>query len=444
MALKTGEPLSSAAQKLMQLEDKYSVGGFAPTPGFLVSGKGSTLMDVDGKEIIDFVTMFSATNIGHGHLKLIEAVVDCMRNATLINMSTYFAGWLELAKELCERFGYDKVTAMVSGAEAADTACKIARKWGITHRKIPAEEVIVLGTSDNYHGLTSGIWPIMNPGNQAGYDAFNKNLTDRHPRTGELLRYGYVEDFDAVFSEFHGRIAGVIMECIHGKLPTFQEEIDFAIGVRQLCKRYNILFISNEIRMGSGKTGKFLCSDWLGLENKPDMITLGKSITGGAFPASYVLGYNEAMSLVGSFQTGGTFTMAPAAVAATMAALKIYDEEKLTEKALIIEDKWKKATSQWNYPWVKYVTSRGADMSIAMEPKYGTVTPRRIARLAWQKGLFIYPTKAAIRVHIALTITDEELEKGLKILTTVMDEIESYGDIPGSTHPSDDDKHGGY
>ncbi|KAI8224412.1 hypothetical protein K4K54_005312 [Colletotrichum sp. SAR 10_86] len=135
MAMKTGEPLSSAAQKLMQLEDKYSVGGFAPTPRFLMSGKGSTLMDVDGEEITEFATMFSATNIGHVHPRLIEAVVDCMRE--------------------------------VSGPEAADTASKIARKWGITHKKIPAEEVIVLGTSDNYDDLTWGIWPIMKPGNEA-------------------------------------------------------------------------------------------------------------------------------------------------------------------------------------------------------------------------------------------------------------------------------------
>lgn len=136
--------------------------------------------------------------------------------------------------------------------------------------------------------------------------------------------------------------------------------------------------------------------------------------------------------------------MAPAANAATLAALRIYDEEKLADRALAIEAKWQGVTAKWNYPWIKYVTSRGADMSIATERKYGTVTPRRIARLAWQKGLFIYPTKAALRVHMALTITDEELEKGLKILTSVMDEIENYGDIPGSTHPADDDPNGGY
>ncbi|KAI8252323.1 hypothetical protein K4K58_007955 [Colletotrichum sp. SAR11_239] len=141
--------------------------------------------------------------------------------------------------------------------------------------------------------------------------------------------------------------------------------------------------------MGSGKTGKFLYSVWLGLKNTPDMVTLGKSVTGGAFLASNVLGYDEA-------------------VAATLAALKIYDEEKLTEKALIVEDKWKKTTSKRDYPWVKDVTSRGADMSTQ-----------------WSRRPFIYPAKAAIRVHIAWNITDEELEKGLEILTNVMDEIES-------------------
>lgn len=227
-------------------------------------------------------------------------------------------------------------------------------------------------------------------------------------------------------------------------IRTFQEEIDFAVGVQKLCKKYNVLFISDEIRMGSAKTGKFLCSDWMGPEHKPDIITLGKSITGGIYPASYVLGNDDAMSLVESFHTGGTFTMAPAAVAATFAALKIYDEEKLAEKALVIEEKWKKETSSWNYPWIKYITSRGADMSISMEQRLGTVTPRRIARLAWQKGLFIYPTKSALRVHLALTITDEELEKGFRILRETMVEIESYGEIPGSIHPSDEDKYDAY
>lgn len=189
--------------------------------------------------------------------------------------------------------------------------------------------------------------------------------------------------------------------------------------------------------MGSAKTGKFLCSDWMGPENKPDMVTMGKSITAGAYPASYILGNDEVMTLIKPYESGSTFGMAAAANAATLAALRVYDEEKLLERATAIGDKWAKITSSWKYPYLKYFTNRGADACIYIKPECGTVTGRRICRLAFQRGLFIYPHGERIRVGMALTITDEELDKGMRILKSVLDDIESYGEMPGSIHEAE-------
>ncbi|KAK7422168.1 hypothetical protein QQZ08_009636 [Neonectria magnoliae] len=354
-------------------------------------------------------------------------------------MSTHAAEWPLVAKALCTRLGFDKVTPMCTGAEAADTACKIARKWGITYKGIPPEDVLVLGTSENYHGLTAGIWPIMEPFDQHGalLSHLARNITNVHPGTGKVLRYLHVEDFEAVLSEYHGRVAAVIMECFHGVAPAFEEELEFAKGVRQLCKKYNVLFISDEVRQGAGKTGKFLSSEWMGPENKPDMVTMGKSISGGAYPASFVLGSNEVMTLVKPYQSASSFAMAPQANAAVLATLSVIDEENLIERALMVQAKWKEETSTWKHPFVKYITSRGGDMNIILDQSYKGVTARRVARLAYQKGALMYSQMDRVRLGVALTITDEELEKGMAILKETLDEICSYADIPGSIHKAD-------
>ncbi|KAH8743155.1 pyridoxal phosphate-dependent transferase [Diaporthe sp. PMI_573] len=376
MATKTGEPLSASVQALMDLEERYAAGTFGSTPGFIVSGK-----------------------------------------ITLTNFATHSAEWPKVAKTLCDKFGYDKVSPMVTGAEAADAACKFARKWAIKTKGVAPEDALVLGCSDNYHGVTAGIWSIMEPYAQRDYGVVSKNLTNLNPRTGRVLRYGHVEDFEEVLEEFHGRVAGIIMECIHGHLPSFEEEIQFAISVRQLCKKYNVLFIADE--------------------NKPDMVTMGKSITAGAYPASYILGNNEVMTLINPYESGSTFGMAAAANAATLAALRVYDEEKLLDRATAIGDKWAKITSSWKHPFIKHITNRGADACIYIKPECGSVTGRRICRLAFQRGVFIYPHGERIRVGMALTITDEEFDKGMRILKSVLDDIESYGEMPGSIHEAE-------
>lgn len=175
----------------------------------------------------------------------------------------------------------------------------------------------------------------------------------------------------------------------------------------------------------------------MGPENKPDMVTMGKSISGGAYPASFVLGSNEVMTLVKPYQSASTFAMAPQANAAVLATLRAYDEENLVERALHIQTKWKETTSSWKIPFVKYYTSRGGDMNIVVDESFKGVTARRIARLGYQKGALMYSQPGRIRLGVALTITDEEMDKGLAILKEALDEIQSYAGIPGSSHKAE-------
>ncbi|KAF5011953.1 hypothetical protein FDECE_1959 [Fusarium decemcellulare] len=166
-------------------------------------------------------------------------------------------------------------------------------------------------------------------------------------------------------------------------LSTMDRELGFAIGVRELCRKYNVLFISDDVRQGAGKTGKFLSSDWMGPKNRLDMATLGKSISGGAYPASYVLGTDEVMSLVQPYQSASTFAMAPQANAAVLATLGIMDEEKLVERALYVQAKWRETTSSWKYPFAKSIISLGGDMNVFIDESYEGVSASRISRLAY-------------------------------------------------------------
>ncbi|KAI6752524.1 hypothetical protein HG530_013893 [Fusarium avenaceum] len=422
-------------RELFRLTQQYSVGGVNPLPLYFRSGKGSYLTDSEGNELIDFICGFSASNAGQCHPRIVEAQVTTAQKITLANIAGMSASWPPLAKRLCEKFGYDKVTAMTSGAEAADTACKLARGWGIVTKKIKAADVLVLGTSDNYHGTTSGVWPLMEP--EAGWEAygtFSTNLTNINPNTGKVLRYLHAEDYEEIFGQMHERIAGVIMEPLHGTSRSMQEEIDFCIKVRKLCTKYNILYIADEVRMGSCKTGKTLSSDWLGPENKPDMIAIGKSISSGAYPASFVLGPDEVMENVKPYQSLSTFSMSSMACAVVQVSLDLWDDLNFEQRAREIHDMWVKETSEWKFPHLSYVSAFGADFNIFLDETYAdreeNITPRRFTLLCASKGLLVYPAPGGrVRMGASLTITNTDLIKGMKIIREALEELPLYGEI---------------
>ncbi|KAF7557738.1 hypothetical protein G7Z17_g474 [Cylindrodendrum hubeiense] len=430
--------LPESARALDKLNRQFSVGGINSLPVYFGSGQGSRLIDSDGRELIDFISGFSASNLGQRHPRILEAQLNTANRITIANIAGQAEGWPVLAKTLCEKFGYDKVVAMTTGSEATDTACKLARGWGVSVKKINPRDVLVLGTSENYHGTISGVWPLMEP--EAGWEefaTFSKNMTNINPKTGKVLRYLHPEDYAEVFEQMHERIAAVIMEPLHGLARSMEEEINFCIEVRKLCKKYNILFIADEVRMGSCKTGRFLSSDWMGPENKPDMVTLGKSISGGAFPASFVLGPDEVMTKMKPYHSVSTFSMSSMAVAAVQAALKVYEEDNLQQRARDIHAKWAAETSTWNFPYLRYAPGFGADLNLLLDEEYQNrpenISPRRLSLLCVSKGLLVFPgANGRVRLGVALTISDEDLFQGFKILKEALDELPLYGDIEGS------------
>jgi ornithine--oxo-acid transaminase len=177
---------------------------------------------------------------------------------------------------MCQRFGYDKIAATTSGTEAADAACKIARKWGIKIKGIPPEECLVLGVGQSYHGLVSSVWPLMDPTpGRAEYGLPTTTCMNVNPTTGASLDYLNLEAMRQCLEDHHHRIAAVIMEPLHGSSRETKQEVNYARGVYDLCKKFNILFIADEVRQGAGKTGKFCSHEHLGTDCKPDIVTMG-------------------------------------------------------------------------------------------------------------------------------------------------------------------------
>lgn len=206
--------------------------------------------------------------------------------------------------------------------------------------------------------------------------------------------------------------------------------MSFATGVRKLCTKYNILFIADEIRMGTGKTGKFLCSDWMWSEKKPDMVTMGKSISGGAYPASYILGTKEVMDLIGHYQSVATYGQTPMGIAVTRATLKIIDDEDLLRRAAWIGTVWQEETAGWKFPWVNYVTNRGADFNIMLKPvEDPNINGMRFGMICYSKGLLVAPDGNRIRLGVALNIPEEDLRLGISILKESLEELPKYGHI---------------
>ncbi|EXJ80899.1 hypothetical protein A1O3_07187 [Capronia epimyces CBS 606.96] len=423
-----GLELSSRTQKLLQLERQYVAGGFEPVPAFFVKGKGSKLWDVDGKEYIDFIAMFSAVNQGHAHPYIAQKVIEQMEMLPLANLCGHNSLYGPFAEMMCNRFGYDKLISVTSGTEAADTACKVARKWGIQSKGIPAERCLILGVGSSYHGLGSAVWGLMDPSaHRREYGLDNALLMNVNPSTGESLAYLDLPAMERCLVEHSDRVAAVILECFHGATRTVQEEATYARGVYDLCRKHNVLFIADEVRQGAGKTGKFLSYQYLGEDCKPDIVTMGKSITGGFYPQAFVLGTAAVMSMVGTFQMATTFGHTPLALAAARASIEVIDNEGLMDRAVAIGQRWKAIVAGWQHPEIDYVASMGADSNLFFRNLRGP----RVAALCMHKGLFTHPSPRGLRISFAMTMTDDELDRGAAIIKETLDEIHTYKDIPG-------------
>lgn len=418
-----------SSKETVELEEKYSAHNYHPLPVVFHKASGAHVWDPEGKEYLDFLSAYSAVNQGHCHPKIIKALVDQASLLTLSSRAFSNDVFALFAKYVTEFFGYETVLPMNTGAEAVETGLKLARRWGYEVKKIPENEAIVLGAQGNFHGRTFGAISLSTDeeDSRKNFGPFLTNTTAKHPSKGQAIRYGHIEDLEEAFKSHGDKIAAVILEPIQGEAGIVVPPKGYLLQVQELCKKYNSLFICDEIQTGIGRTGKLLCFEHSeGV--KPDVVLLGKAISGGVVPVSCVLSSREIMSCFTAGSHGSTYGGNPLSSRVAIAALEVIKEEKLVERAAelgqVLKDELETLKTESN-GMISEVRGVGLLTAIVIDSKKAN------GRTAWdlcllmkEKGVLAKPTHDhIIRLAPPLVISKEDLLKGVQAMREALKEL---------------------
>ena len=312
------------ASALMEMEDTYGAHNYHPLPVVLSRGEGVHVWDVDGKRYYDFLSAYSAVNQGHCHPKIIQALTEQVQKLTLTSRAFYNDKLGVYEKYITEYFGFEKVLPMNTGAEAVETALKLCRKWAYQKKQIPENNAQIVVCAENFHGRTTTIVSFsVDPDASTDYGPFTPGFI--------IIPYNDADALGKVLAE-NPNIAGFLVEPIQGEAGAKVPDDGYLRKSYELCNKHNVLFIADEIQTGIARTGKLLACDYE--EVKPDILILGKALSGGVYPVSAVLSSHEIMDVIRPGQHGSTFGGNPVAAAAAVAALEVVKDEKLAENAL--------------------------------------------------------------------------------------------------------------
>jgi len=389
----------------MELEDKYGAHNYHPLSVVLAEGKGARVWDVEGKEYFDFLSAYSAINQGHCHPKIIKALTDQAQKLTLTSRAFYNDSLGVYEKYVTEYFGYDKILPMNSGAEGDETALKLCRKWAYTKKGIPENQAKIIVCADNFHGRTITIISMS-----TDPDARN----DFGPYTPGFITIPY-NNIPALEKALEDpNVAGFLVEPIQGEAGVMVPDEGYLKKAYDLCKANNVLFIADEVQTGIARTGKLLACDHEGV--RPDVLILGKALSGGVYPISAVLADDEIMLTIKPGEHGSTFGGNPIAARVAIAALEVVKEEKLADRAeklgRLFRDEIKKIPSDM----IKAVRGKGLLNAVVISPKGGKTAWDVCVKMA-ENGLLAKPTHDhIIRFAPPLVITEEELMDALEII----------------------------
>jgi len=392
------EKLSS--QQLMEMEDRYGAHNYHPLPVVFAKGKGVKVWDVEGNEYYDFLSAYSAVNQGHCHPKIIEALVKQAQELTLSSRAFYNNQLGPFEKFITEFFGYDKVLPMNTGAEADETALKLARRWGVVKKGIPNDEVMIVCCEGNFHGRTITIITMSNdPDSYANYG----------PLTPGFIRIPYndVKVLEEVLEKHGKKIAGFLLEPIQGEAGVFVPDEGYLKKTYDLCKKHNVLFMADEVQTGIARTGKMLACDHEGV--RPDILILGKAVSGGVFPVSVVLADNDIMLNIKPGEHGSTFGGNPVACKVAEAALRVIKDEKLEEKSEYLGKIFREEMRKIQSPMIELVRGKGLLNAVIIKPTNGK-TAWDVCLKMKEVGVLAKPTHGhIIRFAPPLVITEAEL-----------------------------------
>ena len=406
----------TASQKAIDLENKYGAHNYHPLPVVLNRGEGVHVWDVDGKKYYDFLSAYSAVNQGHCHPKIVDAMTEQAKTLTLTSRAFYNDMLGKYEKFACEFFNFDKLLPMNTGAEAVETALKICRKWAYEKKGIEENEAEIVVCSGNFHGRTTTIISFSND------PVARKNFG---PYTDGFIKieYNNLEQLQQHL-ESNKNIAGFLVEPIQGEAGVYVPSEGYLSMAKALCEKHNVLFIADEVQTGIARTGKLLAVDH---ENvKPDLLILGKALSGGAYPVSAVLANNNIMSVIKPGTHGSTFGGNPVAAAVAIAALSVVRDEKLAENAERLGNIFRSELNKYieTSNIAKLVRGKGLLNAIVINDSEESDTAWNICLKLRDNGLLAKPTHGnIIRFAPPLVMDEEQL---LDCVSIIIDTLKGF------------------
>lgn len=404
--METMEKLSS--QQLMQLEDQYGAHNYHPLPVVLAKGDGVYVWDVEGKRYYDFLSAYSAVNQGHCHPKIVDAMVEQAKTLALTSRAFYNDSLGVYEQFITRYFGFDKVLPMNTGAEAVETAIKLARKWGYEKRNIAENEAKIIVCEGNFHGRTTTI---------ISFSSDPDASTHFGPYTPGFIRIPYDDTTALEAALKQPGVVGFLVEPIQGEAGVYVPQQGYLAKAKQLCEANNVLFIADEVQTGIARTGKLLAVDH---ENvKPDILILGKALSGGMYPVSAVLANDEIMMVIQPGQHGSTFGGNPIAAKVAIAALNVITDEHLAENAERLGELFRKEMNRiiGNTSLIKSVRGKGLLNAIIVNDSPESKTAWNLCVLMKENGLLAKPTHGnIIRFAPPLVMNEEQLMDCVSII----------------------------
>jgi len=403
-------------EQAIAYENKYGAHNYHPLPVVLSKGKGIYVWDVDNKKYFDFLSAYSAINQGHGHPKIVQALTEQAERLALTSRAFYNDKLGLYEKFATEYFGYDKLLPMNTGAEAVETAIKLARKWAYEKKGIPENQANIIVAKGNFHGRTTTIISFSNdPEARKNFGPYTPGFVQ--------IDYNNLDELEAVIQS-HPNTIGFLVEPIQGEAGVYVPSEGYLKGAKEICEKYDCLFIADEVQTGIARTGKLLAVDH---ENvKPDILILGKALSGGVYPVSAVLANDDIMLSIKPGQHGSTFGGNPIAANVAIAALTVVKEENLAENAAkmgeIFREEIKKLSEKSKL--IKKVRGKGLLNAIIINDTEESETAWNICLKLAENGLLAKPTHGnIIRFAPPLIINEKQMMIAIQI---IKDTIEQY------------------
>lgn len=398
------------SQYFIELEEKHGAHNYHPLPVVLDKGEGVFVWDVEGKKYYDFLSAYSAVNQGHSHPKIVEALVNQAKKLALTSRAFYNSGLGEYEKKITTLFGFDKVLPMNSGAEAVETAVKLARKWSYEVKEISENAAKIVVCENNFHGRTTTIVSFSNdPDANKNYGPFTPGFVK--------IPYNDLNALEEVLKNDAQNIAAFLVEPIQGEAGVYVPDENFLKNASELCKKHNVLFIADEVQTGIARTGKLIACHHENVQ--PDILILGKALSGGMYPVSAVLANDEIMNVIKPGQHGSTFGGNPIACAVAIAALDVVAEENLSERAeelgKLFRSEIEKVIEKSDL--ITKVRGKGLLNAILINDTPESSTAWNLCLKLKENGLLAKPTHGnIIRLAPPLVITEEQLLDCVKII----------------------------